>query len=165
MSKKKQAIIPEQIHLFSIKVFQGSLKSSEAFLEAPQRMEGFEFGLARDLAHNPEEGLTRLRLYFSLDARDAEGEALGLKAEYGIEFQFRVDGFSDFITLKNEEVRIDANLGATLIGIAYSTARGIILQRLEGTFFGGVILPVIDPRKLLLQDQPDTQAGMVQDRE
>lgn len=40
-------------------------------------------------------------------------------------------------------------MGATLLGIAFSTARGIIFERTRGTFFDGVILPVVDPFKVL----------------
>jgi hypothetical protein len=35
------------------------------------------------------------------------------------------------------------------MGIAYSTARGIILSRTAGTAVDGIILPVIDPAMLL----------------
>lgn len=48
-------------------------------------------------------------------------------------------------------MQIDAALGATLLGTAYSTARGIIFERTRGTYFDGVILPVIDPFKVLLE--------------
>lgn len=44
---------------------------------------------------------------------------------------------------------MDSILGTTLMGIVYSTARGIILERTQGTFFNGVILPVINPNKLI----------------
>jgi len=40
---------------------------------------------------------------------------------------------------------IDKNIGGTLLGIAYSTARGIVLERTQGSYLGGVVLPVIDP--------------------
>jgi hypothetical protein len=38
------------------------------------------------------------------------------------------------------------------MGIAFSTARGIVFDRTQGTFFGGVILPVIDPKKLIVEE-------------
>jgi len=37
----------------------------------------------------------------------------------------------------------------TLLSIAYSTSRGIVLSRTQGTLLNGVILPVIDTRVLM----------------
>ena len=50
-------------------------------------------------------------------------------------------------------MRLDAAMGAAvLLGIAFSAARGIIFERTLGTFFDGVILPVVDPFKVLKAD-------------
>ncbi|MFA6335927.1 MAG: hypothetical protein WCX48_10345 [Bacteroidales bacterium] len=40
-------------------------------------------------------------------------------------------------------------LGASVMGIIYSTARGIILEKTHNSYLNGVILPVIDPGILL----------------
>ena len=60
----------------------------------------------------------------------------------------------DFISYEEnkEDYTIDSQLGATIAGISYSTARGIVLERTNGTYFNGVILPVLNPRELLEED-------------
>jgi len=151
MSRKEGIIAPEKIHLFRIKVFQSNLETSEAFLEAPEEIEGFEFEIRHEVAHNFDESLARYRLFFALIAIDDEKAELGLRAEYGIEFHFKVDNFNDFLYNKKGDVIIDANLGTTLMAIAYSTARGIVLERMQGTYFEGAILPIIDPHQVLMQ--------------
>ncbi|GAH33667.1 unnamed protein product [marine sediment metagenome] len=85
---------------------------------------------------------------------------LGLNGEYGIEFLFEIDNFEEFIEKNDEEKHTDGTndqedsmvsgvLGGTLMGIVYSTARGMILERTQGTYFKGVILPVINPNDLI----------------
>lgn len=159
MSKRKSVIVPEKIHLVSINIIKAHLDAAEGFLDQPARASTFAFGMAKDIANDPETNRSRYRLYFTLEAQDAEGQALGLKVEYGIEFHFYVENFQDFIHYPaTGQPRIDAALGATLLGIAYSTARGIVFERTRGTFFDGILLPVIDPFKVLA-DQYESASG------
>jgi hypothetical protein len=44
---------------------------------------------------------------------------------------------------------LDPDLGNALSAITYSTARGILLTRLQGTAFQDFILPIINPNNLL----------------
>ena len=160
MSKQKVKIIPEKIHLVSVNIIKANLEASDDFLDSPQKIGAFEFGIANEVAHNFEEGRARFRLYFTLDARDEEENPLGVKVEYGIEFHFLVENFQDFIhEVKKDSTQVDIALGATLFGMAYSTARGIIFERTRGTFFDGIILPVIDPFKFLLKEKEEKKAG------
>ncbi len=158
MSKRKRPTIdPNKIHLFSINVFQGSLETAPELLEKPvldvDAPANFNMGVEREIAHNLEAGLTRIRLFFKLVALEKDTqEEIGLEAEYGIEFHFHMDNFSDFVQYdKEENPMIDQHLAATMIGIAYSTSRGIILERLQGTLFRSVLLPVVSPYKILEQ--------------
>jgi len=59
-----------------------------------------------------------------------------------------VENLDEFLVNKKQEapVEIDINLMGTLMGIVYSTSRGIIMQRTQGTILNGVILSVIDPK-------------------
>jgi hypothetical protein len=152
MSKKNAIINPERIHLITVNIIKAHLDTSETFLENPRKIEAFEFGVARDIAHNFQEGRSRYRLFFTLNALDPNETPLGVEIEYGIEFHFYVENFKDFTRQSEEGVmQVDAALGATLLGMAYSTARGIVFERTRGTFFEGVILPVIDPFELLME--------------
>lgn len=153
MSKKKPRIIPEKIHLVSTQIFKANLETADSFLEAPQKLSRFNFGIAKEMAFDLERTMARFRLYFTLEAQDDNDEPLGVKVEYGIEFHFKVENLSDFTREDGEgALQLDAAMGATLLGIAFSTARGIIFERTRGTFFDGVILPVVDPFKVLEAD-------------
>ncbi len=161
MSKKQAKIIPEKIHLLSVNIFKANLETSEDFLESPKKIHSVTFGIASDIAHNIEKGRSRFRLYFTMDAVGEEEELLGVQVDYGLEFHFYVENFKDFTQkAEGDEVAINAMLGATLLGMAYSTARGIIFERTRGTFFDGVILPVIDPYKELLRNNNQERSGV-----
>lgn len=152
MSKeqKRPQIIPEQIHMLNVVVFKGSLEADDTFMENPKPVDGFRMSTKLELANSIEQGLTRVRLFILLEAATSDEEVQGLTADYGIEFVFKVDNFSDFVQGNPENgIQIDAMIGGTLVGIAFSTARGILMERLHGTYFGRVILPIVDPVELL----------------
>ena len=150
---KKAAIQSELIHLLRIHILSAEFRTSNTFRELPQRPAEVRFGFSRSLANNLEQGRTRIRLTLVLEGLDDQAKELGLHATYELEFHFKVDNFQDFVQAgQAEEQRIDARLGATLLGIAFSTARGLIYERTRGTFFDGAVLPVIDPYAFLLSE-------------
>lgn len=151
MSTKATNIVPEKINLFSINIFKANLETSDAYLDNPEKSSSFEFNLGHHIAQNYDQNRSRYRLFFLLNALNASGESLGVKVEYGIEFHFEIDNYRDFVKKSKDDLQIEINLAATLLGLAYSTARGIIFERTRGTFFDGVVLPVIDPYKALME--------------
>ena len=72
-----------------------------------------------------------------------------VNAEYKTEYIFTVENLSQFSEKKEEVVLLDTSMAATLMGIAYSTTRGIILTRTQGTLLDGVLLPVLNPKDLI----------------
>ncbi|MNY64312.1 hypothetical protein D3C86_2014030 [compost metagenome] len=49
----------------------------------------------------------------------------------------------------DETITIHPALGNALASITYSTSRGILMTRFQGTVLSDFILPVIDPNSLL----------------
>jgi hypothetical protein len=50
---------------------------------------------------------------------------------------------------EKNKISYDAALGNAIASIVYSTSRGILMSRFQGTVFADFILPVIDPNQLL----------------
>lgn len=159
MKKKTTTIIPEKIHILSINIFKAHMETSDGFLESPKKAESFEFGIGNEMAHNVGKKKSRCRIFLTLDACNKDGGSIGLKLDYGIEFHFKIENFQDLFKNENEnKVLMDKNLAATLLAMAYSTARGIVYERTRGTFFDGILLPVIDPYEAL-HDKKDITTG------
>jgi len=153
MSEEIGSVNPELIHLMEINTIKFNVNSSKEYLENPEEPTGMELSIGKEIAHNFNEGMARYRLYFECIATNLKEQHLGLTAEIGIEYHFKVDNFSDFIKLKDNEQMIDVSIGSSLMNIAYSTSRGIILEKTQNTFFKGIILPVIDSTNFLLKDE------------
>ena len=153
IKEKRPEVVPEQIHLTSINIIKARLETSDGFLENPVKADAFVFGLAHEMAHNTADNRSRCRIYFTLKAQDESQTPIGLELEYGMEFHFVVDNLSDFIlTKEGNPAQMDVAIAVTLLSMAYSTARGIVYERTRGTFLDGALLPVIDPLKVLLEN-------------
>lgn len=75
-----------------------------------------------------------------------------------VDYVYKVLGLNELESDGNGIIIPDTFL-TTLVSLAYSTTRGIILVKGAGTILGGIILPIIDPRKLLPKQQiEDNQA-------
>ena len=147
---KKDAIEPDKIQLLAIKVFKVHFEASEEFRSKFQEVQSYTTDAAMDSAFNFEEKQCRIRLQIKLTALDEHEKPKGLEAEYGIEFHYKIENLESFlIHEKQNRVQIESILGNTLASISYSSARGIILERMQGTYFDGVILPIIDPDDLM----------------
>lgn len=153
MAEQITNVIPEKIHLTEIIVIKCNIDAEETYLNNPVEPGGIDLQMGKDIAHDFEEGAARYRLFFDCHAMDSKGKELGLTAEIGIEFHFVIDDFSDFIKEKKGEKHIDIEIGISLMSIAYSTSRGIVLEKTQSTYFQGIILPVIDSVKLLLEEE------------
>ena len=138
--KKIPQIIAEEIHLLKIEVVQNKIDVS-----------GFKnthkpnLGLSHKLMHNLKDERVKLELVFSFKD-NKENEILFVQ----IDFHFHIEKMGNFYKLKEENKPIFFSpMIATLLGICFSTARGILFEKLESNGIQNIIVPVISPQKLL----------------
>ncbi|HRD54330.1 MAG TPA: hypothetical protein PKY96_16950 [Flavobacteriales bacterium] len=149
MSKKKSAVDPTRIKILKLAIAKANIEATDAYLADPRDPVNSTTAFGTNIAFDPPQKLCRARLTIDLQGVDKQKQLLGLKASYDLLCDMKVENLQDLIHDDNGNLIVDGQLAATLMGIFYSTARGIILERTSGTFFGGVILPVIDPKQLV----------------
>lgn len=154
---EQKLVIPEVIHFRSIQIIEFQIHVSDTFRQHPVKPDRNTFSIAKSIDHIPGENKARYRLFFMIDALDSNNEPLGLDAMIGIEFHMEIENLSSNILEKNGQLTINTNLAATILGMSYSTSRGIILEKTQNTFFGGIILPCIDPYKVLLEKDDEKE--------
>lgn len=148
-------IIPEKISIYQIRIYKINLKLSDQFLENPKKPDNYSIKFGHDNAVDFEAKAIRIRLETVFDGMNDKDEKLGIYAEYGIEFHFHVENLEDFVEENEKGKQLDSTLGATILSIAFSTSRGILIERTQGTYLEGIILPVIDPKELLMNPVND----------
>lgn len=148
----KSTVISD-INIIGIRVIKNNIDTTEVYLENPTEPHGIGINFNKEIGYNFEAGRSRFRLYFQCVGCDENQEEIGLSCEIGVEFHFQIDNFEKYISEENGEQKVSLVLGVNLASIAYSTARGIVLEKTQSTFFNGIILPVIDAQEFLLQKE------------
>ncbi len=103
----------------------------------------------------------KVRLIFNCDIKTFSNtkEKIDIKGRFEISFFFDVDNL-DKLTIPGDEIVVDSSLMESLANITYSTARGIIYTRCQGTILKSLILPIISTKILVemlpLIDYPDS---------
>lgn len=158
MKKERQLppIHTDKLHLIEIALLKSAVDSTESYLENPVKPEKIVLALRTESRFDFSDNKCRFRLHVNLDGQDAGGVSLGLGADFLIDYIYIVDNLSDFILHHDGDNQVEAILGATLLGISFSTARGIVMERTKGTPFAGFILPVINPMQMLFESNLNT---------
>ncbi len=161
---KQPAIQTDKILLAEIVLLKSAVTSTDAYLENPVKPDKTEMALRTESRFDFADNTSRFRLHVMLDGQSADGTSLGVEAEFMIDYIYIVENLSDYILQHNGDTLVHPILGATLLGISFSTTRGIVMERTKGTPFAGFILPVINPMQTLFDTAPTpaapAQAGL-----
>ena len=146
MEKKLVPIVVKDIHLLQVEVTEQKL-DVKAFKAKKQH----QLNVGHKLAHNLKDERVKLEFVFSFN--NDQGESLLF---FKIDFHFHISQLANFYELKDENHPVfSGHFVATLIGICYSTARGIILEKLNNAGIKNILLPIVSPQEMLSQNKKD----------
>lgn len=133
-------IIPEEINLFHIDILEQQIGQPKVKLY---------IDVAHTVMHNLKEEKVKLNLKINLETCKGDNKKCPF-AHFDIDFHYHIKNLENFYTLNdNQQPTFNALLIVTLLGISFSTARGIIYEKLAANNIKNIILPVVSPQKLL----------------
>ncbi len=101
-------------------------------------------------------------------AIDAEGQILQVDGAFRIFISFHVVNLPELVYFNeqlNQKIPIP-HLTNALVGVAYSTARGMIMSKVADTVLAGLSLPLRSNRRLMEESQPlDVEGNVVSSKE
>lgn len=140
MAKKQAPIIAKHIHLLKLDVVKQKLDAT-AYNKAKEP----KLQLGHRLLHNLKDERIKMEFVFSFE-NDKGNEVI----HFQFDFHFQIEQLSDHYELTDEKKPIfSGQLVATLIGICYSTARGVIYEKLKNAGVNDQLIPVIAPQDLM----------------
>lgn len=148
---KENLFEADKLQVIGFKIISGQIKSPEDFDE--DLVNGHTFNVDLQMGFNLEEDLIRSEFKVNVSTESDgknEDEASGA---FDFRFFFKLENLNDCLEESEKgELRIDKFLGNAISSITFSTSRGILLTRFQGTALENFILPVVNPNDLLIRD-------------
>ncbi|MBP6184137.1 MAG: hypothetical protein KA479_04300 [Saprospiraceae bacterium] len=111
---------------------------------------GHELDNSLKLVFNLQDKLAKADFTISIktDSKgENESEASG---NFHLIFIYHVENLEELaVPEKNNRLNLNPGLANALSSVTYSTSRGILLTRLQGTALQNFVLPIINPSKLI----------------
>lgn len=134
------AINPLKIHLVNV-----TLTNETISLEGKDEIkESLEFGVEHEMMHNLEE--KKIKYGIRVNFLDSKKNTI---ADINYDFFFEVDDLEENYQIINNKPLFDGQFVAALLGIVYSTTRGVLLSKFENTPLKNQLLPVINVPDLI----------------
>ncbi|SDD69536.1 hypothetical protein [Niabella drilacis] len=144
----KHLFDPEKTVFLDFKMIKGQADTPENF--DISKVLGYQLDNSLQLGFNLNDKLAKVDFFISVKT-DSKGknknEASGI---FHLVFIYQIENLEALaIPDKNKLLKINSGLANALSSVTYSTSRGILLTRLQGTAFQNFVLPIINPNKLL----------------
>ncbi|AWM14617.1 MAG: hypothetical protein CMP76_15300 [Flavobacterium sp.] len=141
---------PEKIEIVDFKIIKGQIHSPFDFEE--EKVQGHNFNVNFELGFNIPDKLIKADFSVNVETKsekenEGDEEAIG---SFSFVYVYYIDNIEELTKLEEDNtVTISPALGNALAAITYSTSRGILMTRFQGTALSNFILPIINPNKLI----------------
>lgn len=142
-------VIPDKIHLTGFRILHAEMKSPFEF--DMHQIDSFENDVKFDMAFNLEDSMVKADFDVKITTISKENtNTEEATAAFSFVYIFHVENFKDLAKVINDDsLDIHGGLSNALASIVYSTTRGVLMTRFQGTALADFILPVIDPQQLV----------------
>ncbi|MCX6250826.1 MAG: hypothetical protein NTX61_08745 [Bacteroidetes bacterium] len=139
---------PEQLSIIEFKFIKDLIDTPEAFIT--EKAEGYQLENSLQLAFNLEEKLVKVDFTVEITTESKGLNSKETSGSFHLVFIYRVMNLEELAKPgKNNMIELHPDLGNALSSVTYSTSRGILMTRMQGTALQNFILPIINPNKLL----------------
>lgn len=144
----KMIFDPEKITLVDFKMIKGQVDTPENF--DISKVVGNQLDNSLQLAFNLKDKLAKADFIIDIKTDSKGGNESEATGNFHLIFIYRIENLEELaIPAKNNRIDLNSGLGNALSSVTYSTSRGILLTRLQGTALQKFVLPIINPSKLL----------------
>lgn len=144
----KNVFDPEKINLIDFKMLKGQVDAPENF--EITHISGHHLDHSFQVAFDMEGKLAKADFIVKLHTESGGRNKSEATGNFHFIFIYRIDNLDLLAHFEqNNKLVLNPVLPNVLASVSYSTSRGILLTRLQGTALQNFILPIINPDKLL----------------
>lgn len=141
---------PEAIEITNFKIIKGEILASFDFNE--ELIHYYETNMFFNASYSTEEEIVKVDIGFEIQTVSDEDQK-EVTSEFHFVFIFEVPNLEEFLSFeKGKIVHVNYGLLNSVASVAYSTSRGILMSRFQGTAMREYVLPIISLKNLLNMD-------------
>lgn len=131
------------INLQDIIITNAAISNSTSLGELPKN--AYKYDIKFQFTFGVNISLKRIRTNINIDIETLtpEGEAIEVSGTFNIAYIFKVDNLPMLVQAQDDDIIVSPQLLVPLANIAYSTSRGVVYTRCQGTVLKNVILPIL----------------------
>ena len=139
---------PEKIEILDFKIILEQVNCPIDF--EIEKVEGHSFNVDFELGFNLDDKLIKADFSVNIETKSKETVIKEANGVFRFLYVFYIDNIEELTTVENDQtIALHPSLGNALASITYSTSRGVLMARLQGTAFSDFILPIINPNNLV----------------
>ena len=145
---KKSVFQADKLSLVDFKIIKGKIDVDFEF--NVKTIKNFETHMTFDVTFDAENKSLKADMSFMI-VTNSDGQAdKEAQAKFKFVYIYELENFDDLIEFKKGKIsNINELLIPSVAAISFSTSRGILMTRLQGTAMKDYILPIINPDELL----------------
>ena len=150
MSKNKSLFNVDLVKIENIVITNARLENKTDITVLEKNKYEFDIVHTFSIAINIEE--RKLRVISSCQVKTLERNSkseIGIWANFDIAFFFYIENLNELVVGAGPEFESNTDLIMALSNIAYSTSRGIIFTRCQGTIMKSLIMPIMSSEKIM----------------
>lgn len=138
-------IVPSKIHLTNIK---WEKENTILYKDKLEKNPEYDIIVSHNMMHNLEKEVVKIRLFLDVNALIDE-TPIEQGGSYEVDFFYKIDDLKDHYQINNDKPLFSGVFVSTLLGISYSTLRGMLFNTWKDSYLSNVIIPVIAIPELL----------------
>lgn len=148
MSDNNNIFDPEKITIAEFKMVKGQVDVPEDFDTV--KVKGYHLDNSLQLGFNLVEKLVKADFTIEIKTESTSQISKEATGNFHLVFIYNVENLQDLAKPDNNNlIELHPGLANALSSVTYSTSRGILSTRLQGTALQNFVLPIINPNKLL----------------
>jgi len=144
----KSNFSPEKIILVDFKMIKGQVDTPENF--DINKVDGHQIENSLQLSFNVAEKLAKADFTINIKTDSKGGNEIEASGIFHLIFIYQIENLEELAKPEmNNKLNLNSELANALSSVTYSTSRGVLITRLQGTALQNFILPIINPNNLL----------------
>ena len=148
---KKSVFKADKLSIVDFKIIKGEIDADFEF--NAKLIKNFETDMTFDVTFDSDNKSLKADMGFTI-VTNSEGLAdKEATAKFMFVYIYELENFDELIVFKKGKISIiNEHVMPSVAAISFSTSRGILMTRLQGTAMKDYILPIINPDELLTDD-------------